>query len=81
MDIFGGQLLNEVICGSCRNASWSFDMFMDISLPIPTRTSRGTCRLKDCFRAYTENEDMSGDYRCEKCKRSGNISRRLHMYY
>jgi ubiquitin C-terminal hydrolase len=38
-DLFGGQIISEVFCGACENVSWTFDLFLDLSLPIPGRAS------------------------------------------
>ena len=34
-DIFGGQLQSTVTCHGCRYRSVTFEMFLDLSLPIP----------------------------------------------
>ncbi|CAD7937557.1 unnamed protein product [Amoebophrya sp. A25] len=77
-DIFGGQLMNETYCGACGHKSWTFDVFLDLSLPIASTRS---CDVVDCFRRFTEREQLDvNDYRCENCKNSRKISKRLSIY-
>ncbi|CAD7923084.1 unnamed protein product [Amoebophrya sp. A120] len=78
-DIFGGQLMSETRCGTCGHKSWTFDVFLDLSLPIPhVRTDQ--VDLLDCFRSFTAVETLDADYKCENCKNRKNMSKRLTIY-
>ncbi|KAJ3056412.1 Ubiquitin carboxyl-terminal hydrolase 45 [Rhizophlyctis rosea] len=33
-DVFGGNLVSVIVCHSCKNISYSYEDFMDVSLPI-----------------------------------------------
>eukprot|EP00392_Amoebophrya_sp_AT5.2_P001261 g1263.t1 len=69
-DIFGGQLLSETRCGMCGHKSWTFDVFLDLSLPIPARPGGMDAPV------------MVGpaDYHCEACKARKGLTKRLTIY-
>ena len=77
LDIFQGQLQATTTCKSCGHESRCFDPFMDISLPLPSASDRGS-DVASCFAKFTEAENLDDKdgYRCEKCKK-GSVSRRL----
>ncbi|CAD7945754.1 unnamed protein product [Amoebophrya sp. A25] len=82
-DIFGGQLFNETYCHICGHASWAFDTFLDLSLPVPTNrvSSIRDITLTDCLREFTDREKLDvEDYKCENCKRTQHISKRMGIY-
>jgi len=81
-DIFGGQLLSETRCGMCGHKSWTFDVFLDLSLPIPARPGGmdAPVELTDCFRCFTEKENLDADYHCEACKARKGLTKRLTIY-
>ncbi|KAF0693553.1 Aste57867_15495 [Aphanomyces stellatus] len=74
---FCGQLRSEVICQTCNHRSICFDVFWDLSLPVPKKAKGGAIRfgafksqdddglgnttVQDCLRAYTEEEHMKED--------------------
>lgn len=37
-DLFAGQLQSTIECVKCKNRSWCFDPFLDLSVPIPKAT-------------------------------------------
>lgn len=71
MDLFQGQLVNILSCSNCHNSTYTFEVFLDLSLPIPVAargryTSTG-CSLQQCFEEFTSEKELEG----VKCKRCG----------
>jgi ubiquitin C-terminal hydrolase len=33
--LFGGQLMNKLVCETCHCETLAFDNFLDLSLPLP----------------------------------------------
>eukprot|EP00744_Colponema_vietnamica_P008314 GILI01011871.1.p1 GENE.GILI01011871.1~~GILI01011871.1.p1 ORF type:complete len:407 (+),score=50.07 GILI01011871.1:167-1222(+) len=82
-DLFGGQLMSVVTCGTCRHRSTAFDTFMDLSLPIPRNASAGSrVSLYDCLTEFTEEEVLDGDEKvyCSKCKQHRRSSKKLTIW-
>ncbi|KAI8928487.1 hypothetical protein BC831DRAFT_509974 [Entophlyctis helioformis] len=50
--VFGGRLASIVICDTCKHPSYSFEDFLDISLPI---TTKPTSERKATMRAFWSN--------------------------
>ena len=71
IDLFQGQLVNILTCSHCSNSTYTFEVFLDLSLPIPV-TGRGRyatagCSLQQCFEEFTGEKELEG----VKCKRCG----------
>uniref|UniRef100_A0A669CYT7 ubiquitinyl hydrolase 1 n=1 Tax=Oreochromis niloticus TaxID=8128 RepID=A0A669CYT7_ORENI len=47
VDLFSGQLRSSLHCSVCSHYSNTFDVFCDLSLPIPKRSSSGEVTLRD----------------------------------
>ncbi|PKA66037.1 Ubiquitin carboxyl-terminal hydrolase 25 [Apostasia shenzhenica] len=64
--IFGGALLSQVKCLSCKGESNKTDEIMDISLDLYESNS-----LKDALSRFFQSEilDGSNKYSCERCKK------------
>jgi ubiquitin C-terminal hydrolase len=79
-DIFGGLLQSTVECRSCQHPSNCFDKFLDLSIPIPSRSS---CTITDCLASFTEVESLGRQdgYRCEKCKCNVAATKQLQIYH
>ncbi|RHY32574.1 hypothetical protein DYB32_002442 [Aphanomyces invadans] len=74
---FCGQLRSEVTCQTCRHRSICFDVFWDLSLPVPKKAKGGAirfgalksstdddssmCTVQECLRAYTEEEHLKDE--------------------
>ncbi len=73
IDIFGGQLLNKVICGSCGYEAIAFDNFLCLNLPLPKSSSRIThsTSLEKCIEAFTSEDILVGKdaFHCLKCRK------------
>ena len=81
-DLFQGQLVNILTCSSCQNRSYTFEVFLDLSLPIPvterSRYSSVGCSLQQCFEEFTTEREIEG----VKCKRCGpQVCRARMMVY
>eukprot|EP00742_Colponemidia_sp_Colp-10_P006379 GILJ01006836.1.p1 GENE.GILJ01006836.1~~GILJ01006836.1.p1 ORF type:complete len:675 (+),score=67.35 GILJ01006836.1:65-2089(+) len=74
-ELFGGQLRSRVHCFSCKRNSDRFDPFLDLSLPIPVKTTK--LSVHDCLEAFTEEEILTSNdrYFCERCKKHSKASK------
>ena len=81
-----GQYRSTITCHRCNFQSNSYDPFMDLSLPIPQKSgggsyyssySSGSVTLIDCLEM--EEEKLTDDYRCEKCKKKGHCTRKISI--
>ena len=46
---FGGLLQSMVCCAVCRRISHSFEYFLDLSLPLPTRPLKLNLKVYKCI--------------------------------
>jgi ubiquitin C-terminal hydrolase len=76
-DLFAGQLISRVTCRSCNNISYSYDPFLDISLPVIPEKTRN---LDDCIGAFLKEEDIKDSYACEKCKLKNRCSKKFSIF-
>uniref|UniRef100_A0A182KEK1 USP domain-containing protein n=1 Tax=Anopheles christyi TaxID=43041 RepID=A0A182KEK1_9DIPT len=67
-DLFVGQLRSTLKCTFCNTESTMFDPFWDLSLPLPSSSSR--CKLENCLEMFIKEEIMDGidQPTCSKCK-------------
>ena len=81
VDTFAGQLKSTLKFTECGHESNTFDMFWDLSLPIPANkierksyysrsSSKRECNIADCLDEFSKEEVLEGDEMptCEKCK-------------
>lgn len=68
VDIFVGQLKSTLQCTVCNHCSTTFEVFWDLSLPLPKATSK--ISLSQCLELFTKEEILDGDEMptCSKCK-------------
>lgn len=45
-DLFEGQLMNRLMCLSCKHQTLAFDNFLDLSVEIPRKAYRITGSIK-----------------------------------
>lgn len=57
-DLFAGQLRSSLHCSVCSHYSNTFDVFCDLSLPIPKRGSIGEVTLRDCLDLFSQEEKL-----------------------
>jgi len=79
VDMFHGQYLSVVRCRTCRSESRTFEVFMYLSVPIP---SDRKCRLEDCLEKFLAQEEMTGDCKwdCPNCKRKRDAVKQISIW-
>ena len=83
-----GQYMSAIHCHNCKHQSLTFDTFMDLSLPIPKKSSSyssysyggSSVSLADCLGEFSKEEEIDKDYKCERCKKRGNCVKRTMLY-
>ncbi|CAG8567558.1 13582_t:CDS:2, partial [Gigaspora rosea] len=71
VSLFQGQFRNKLICLTCNKTSSTYNVFMYLSLPIPTNIKDGEqVDLKMCLNEFTKEEILEGDdaWNCPRCK-------------
>mgnify|MGYP003386019446 CR=1 FL=1 len=58
-DIFAGQLQSTVTCTECNHESYSFDPFLDLSVPIPRQTQQAQASFSDSNSNNTNNTNTN----------------------
>uniref|UniRef100_A0A3B3ZLB5 ubiquitinyl hydrolase 1 n=1 Tax=Periophthalmus magnuspinnatus TaxID=409849 RepID=A0A3B3ZLB5_9GOBI len=73
--LFAGQLRSSLHCSVCSHYSNTFDVFCDLSLPIPKVT------LKECLDLFSQEERLDKDNSpmCERCNRRTESTKRLSI--
>ncbi|KAM9785613.1 ubiquitin carboxyl-terminal hydrolase 2 [Neosynchiropus ocellatus] len=81
VDLFSGQLRSSLHCSVCSHYSNTFDVFCDLSLPIPKRSSGGEVTLKECLDLFSQEEklDKENSPMCERCNRHTQSTKRLSI--
>lgn len=75
IDLFCGQLKSVLKCCKCKHRSVTFEVFWDLSLPIPQRTGKIT--LTQCLKMLTKRELFKAN--CVKCDKERKFSRRYSI--
>ena len=68
--LFTGIIRSTVICNSCKNETYNFEPFMDLSVPIPKKNKS----IVQCLNEYFNYENLDCNYHCEKCKLVTSVS-------
>ena len=68
--LFTGFIRSTVICNSCKNETYNFEPFMDLSVPIPKKNKS----IVQCLNEYFNYENLDCNYHCEKCKLVTSVS-------
>uniref|UniRef100_A0A3P8YX40 ubiquitinyl hydrolase 1 n=1 Tax=Esox lucius TaxID=8010 RepID=A0A3P8YX40_ESOLU len=78
-DLFSGQLRSSLHCSVCSHYSTCFDVFGDLSLPIPKRSAGGGVSLRECLDLFSQEEKLDEDNApmCERCNRRTESTKRL----
>uniref|UniRef100_A0A3Q3ESL4 ubiquitinyl hydrolase 1 n=1 Tax=Labrus bergylta TaxID=56723 RepID=A0A3Q3ESL4_9LABR len=73
--LFSGQLRSSLHCSVCSHYSNTFDVFCDLSLPIPKVT------LRQCLDLFSQEEklDKENSPMCERCNRHTECTKRLSI--
>ncbi|XP_054567952.1 ubiquitin carboxyl-terminal hydrolase 21 isoform X1 [Eptesicus fuscus] len=62
VDLFVGQLKSCLKCQACGYRSTTFEVFCDLSLPIPKKGfAGGKVSLRDCFNLFTKEEELESE--------------------
>ncbi|XP_065142757.1 ubiquitin carboxyl-terminal hydrolase 21 [Paramisgurnus dabryanus] len=78
VDLFSGQLRSSLNCSVCSHYSNTFDVFCDLSLPIPKKCGQ-IVTLKECLDLFSQEEklDKENSPMCERCNRHTESTKRL----
>ncbi|CAG8478935.1 9169_t:CDS:2 [Racocetra fulgida] len=71
VSLFQGQFCNRLMCMTCGKTSTSYDVFMYLSLPIPTNIkSNVRVYLEMCLKGFIKEEILDGNdaWNCPRCK-------------
>lgn len=80
VDLFVGQLKSCLKCQSCGHRSPTFEVFCDLSLPIPKKGfSGGKVSLLDCFGLFTKEEELNSENApiCDRCRQRTKSTKKL----
>ncbi|CAG8507712.1 20538_t:CDS:2 [Dentiscutata erythropus] len=70
VSLFQGQFCNRLMCMTCGKTSTSFDVFMYLSLPLPTNIKNNTrIDLEMCLKNFIKEEILDGNdaWNCPRC--------------
>ena len=71
--VFTGYLRSTVICEKCNKSSYSYEPFMDLSVPVP-KTNKS---INKCLNRYFEAESIDCNYHCDNCKNYTKVSHKI----
>ncbi|NXF95188.1 UBP21 hydrolase, partial [Eubucco bourcierii] len=77
---FVGQLKSCLKCQACGYRSTTFEVFCDLSLPIPKKSfAGGKVSLHDCFSLFTKEEELDSENApvCDKCRQRTRSTKKL----
>ncbi|KAI8146873.1 hypothetical protein BJV82DRAFT_596797 [Fennellomyces sp. T-0311] len=71
VSLFQGQYRSRLMCLTCNQTSTTYNTFMSLSLPIPTKGANANVSLYKCLDAFVKEETLDGDdaWNCPKCKK------------
>ncbi|XP_019488673.1 PREDICTED: ubiquitin carboxyl-terminal hydrolase 21 isoform X2 [Hipposideros armiger] len=80
VDLFVGQLKSCLKCQACGYRSTTFEVFCDLSLPIPKKGfAGGKVSLRDCFSLFTKEEELELENApvCDRCQQKTRSTKKL----
>ncbi|KFV72530.1 Ubiquitin carboxyl-terminal hydrolase 21, partial [Struthio camelus australis] len=80
VDLFVGQLKSCLKCQACGYRPTTFEVFCDLSLPIPKKGfAGGKVSLHDCFSLFTKEEELDSENApvCDKCRQRTRSTKKL----
>nr|XP_018896417.1 PREDICTED: ubiquitin carboxyl-terminal hydrolase 2-like [Bemisia tabaci]XP_018896419.1 PREDICTED: ubiquitin carboxyl-terminal hydrolase 2-like [Bemisia tabaci]XP_018896420.1 PREDICTED: ubiquitin carboxyl-terminal hydrolase 2-like [Bemisia tabaci] len=79
IDFFVGQMKSSLKCTVCDKCSNTYEIFWDVSLPLPELSSRTT--LRDCLTEFTKEEVLDGKNMpvCAGCKKPRKCTKRFQF--
>ncbi|KAF9233475.1 hypothetical protein BU15DRAFT_53836 [Melanogaster broomeanus] len=80
VDYFQGQFRNRMECLTCHHTSTTYNSFMYLSLPIPSKIM-SKVSLYSCLDAFVKEEvlEKSEAWHCPKCKELRKATKRLSL--
>lgn len=78
-DIFAGQLKSTLECTYCNYQSITFDMFWDLSIPLPR--SKSSTSVQECIQLFMSKEELDGNEKpmCAKCKQKRRCTKKFSI--
>ncbi|CAF2671104.1 unnamed protein product [Rotaria sp. Silwood2] len=78
-DIFAGQLKSTLECCHCQYQSTTFDMFWDLSIPLPRNKSSSS--VQECIQLFMSKEDLDGNEKpmCARCKQKRRCTKKFSI--
>ncbi|CAG8441081.1 8870_t:CDS:2 [Scutellospora calospora] len=70
VSLFQGQFCNRLMCMTCGKTSTTFDVFMYLSLPLPTNSkNKVPIDLETCLKSFIKEEILDGNdaWNCPRC--------------
>jgi ubiquitin C-terminal hydrolase len=68
--IFTGFNQSKITCKNCTRSFYSYEPFMDLSVPIPKNEKS----IDKCLQIFFDEESINCNYHCENCKINTNVS-------
>ncbi|EDV29689.1 uncharacterized protein TRIADDRAFT_19410 [Trichoplax adhaerens] len=80
VELFQGQFKSTLVCLTCNKRSVTFQVFMNLSVPLPSHRSH--CTLNDCLELFSKAERVQGDNKwfCSKCKCYREAMKKLEIW-
>ncbi|PNF42973.1 hypothetical protein B7P43_G11111 [Cryptotermes secundus] len=75
--LFYGQQKSTVRCCKCGKESVTYEVFSDLSLPLPNSSEE--CSLAECINLYLRGEEISG-WNCSSCKEEGHAIKKFDIW-
>lgn len=78
-NIFSGQLQSNIKCQSCKHISSTFDVVMDLSIPVASSATNNYTSLDECMNGFFKEELLETPYECSKCKSQSKATKKLYI--
>ncbi|KAI9490566.1 hypothetical protein BDB00DRAFT_875163 [Zychaea mexicana] len=81
VSLFQGQYRSRLTCLTCKQTSTTYNTFMSLSLPIPTKSSTSSVNLYQCLDAFVKEETLDNDdaWNCPRCKKPRRSTKSLTL--
>ncbi|KAL7321944.1 ubiquitin-specific protease doa4 [Mucor circinelloides] len=82
VSLFQGQYRSRLICHTCKHTSTTYNTFMSLSLPIPSKKLRlSSVTLYQCLDYFVKEEtlDKEDAWRCPKCQKKRKATKQLML--
>ena len=84
IDLFCGQIQSSLQCLCCKRLSSTFDIFWDLSLPMPvtsiTMNAMESFSLEYCLHKFIEIEILCDTIQCQYCNTHSHFQKRYLLY-